>query len=529
MVHPCLATRTVPGDLGDARFNLYILEHTFRWIGDRNLSYVSPGIFYPYPGTMFFSDTHVGSVAFYVLFRAIGMTEYASFTLWFFTGYLLTFLASYYALLRFEFKPLAAVAAAVIFSFSLPSLAQFGHSQLVYRFGVPLAFLSLWSYLRTGRAKHAISLVVWVALQILCSIYIAIFLILTLIIFAAWSLLLNRKLSPLPCLLRQSVRDVRSLVEFPKLRRWGLLLLAALPALAALRLLTAYQTWSSAYGLGKSWQEISEMIPRLQSYLRMDSLPYWHAIYRRAFTANVPMANEHNMFMGIGALGLFLVGAVAAFSKREPGHQKNLLKATLLSLATLLVLLTTFENRTLYFFLTYIPGLNSIRAVTRIVIVMMFPVSLVISWGVHSMLHFTPRIPSRAVLCIFLMVSVLEIGMLKKPGFSALVAEARTDAIVNEARHKSVGIVNPILFVMGGNEAPYMTHLDAMFLAQQLGWPTVNGYSSNEVPGFQYRSTCGSPARQIAAYENWRRLNPVGQEISADDFKKRLVTIGCAF
>ena len=130
MVHPYLVTRTVPGDLGDARFNLYILEHTFKWMGDRSLSYISPGIFYPYPGTMFFSDTHTGSALFYVIFRALGKSEFTSFTLWFYIGYLLTFVASYYTLLHFKFKPLAAVTAAIIFSFSLPSLAQYGHAQL---------------------------------------------------------------------------------------------------------------------------------------------------------------------------------------------------------------------------------------------------------------------------------------------------------------------------------------------------------------------------------------------------------------
>jgi hypothetical protein len=116
--------------------------------------------------------------------------------------------------------------------------------------------------------------------------------------------------------------------------------------------------------------------------------------------------------------------------------------------------------------------------------------------------------------------------MLRKSRFSAWESETRTNAIINEARRKSVGVENPILFVMEGNEAPYIAHLDAMLSAQQLGWPTANGYSGNQVPGYQYRSACDSPARQVAAYENWRRLHPVGQEISANDFMKRLVMVG---
>jgi len=526
MVHPYLATRSVPGDLGDARFNLYILEHTFLWISEPNRSYMSPGIFYPYPGAMFFSDTHVGSVLVYILFRAVGISEFTSFTLWLFTGYLLTFVASHYALLRFGFKPLAAVTAAVIFSFSLPSLAQLGHAQLVYRFAVPLAFLSLWRYLRAGRVTDAASLAIWTSLQMLCSVYVGIFLILTLGVFGFWSLVLNRKLHPLSAVLRRSLEDARFVVSNRSIRHWTGPMVAALLAVAVAVLLGTYQIWSVAYGLGKKWLEISEMVPRLQSYFQMQGLPYWNFIYRKVVTAVLPMANEHNLFMGLGALGLFLLGAAAAISQTEPRRRKNLAKTALLVLATLLVLVTMFENQTFYFFLTYVPGLSAIRAVARISIVLMFPVSLVIAWGVHALLRSPAKGARLAMLWILLAISVLEIGMFRQPSFPISEAETRIVAIVSEARRKSVGIENPILFVMGGNEAPYLVHLDAMFAAQQLGWPTANGYSSNDVPGYEYKSTCDAPARQIAAYENWQRAHPVGPELSVKDFKRRLVLVG---
>jgi hypothetical protein len=102
----------------------------------------------------------------------------------------------------------------------------------------------------------------------------------------------------------------------------------------------------------------------------------------------------------------------------------------------------------------------------------------------------------------------------------------RTEAIVNEARRKSAGIANPILFVREGGEAPYKVHIDAMLAARQLGWPTANGYSGNQVPGYEYQPTCDTPARQIAAYQSWRHLHHVGQEIRADDFLNRLVSVG---
>jgi hypothetical protein len=526
ILNPYLSTGTVPGDLGDARFNAYILEHTFQRIDTRNLPYVSPKIFYPYPGTIFLSDTHIGDVAVYIFFRYLGIAEFPSFTLWFFAGYLLTFAASYYALLQLRFGPFVAVSAAIIFTFSLPSIAQFGHAQLVYRFGVPLAFLSLLNFLRTGQVKHIFSLVAWTSLQLLCSIYTGMFLVLVLAAVAAWSLFLNRRVRPLRDLLRLSLLDGRSLVRGRSIRRWTTLLVAAIPAVGAILLLRAYHHWSVIYGLGRAWKEIAPMVPRPQSYLLMDILPYWKVIYETFIGADVPTRYEHNMFMGFGALSLFLVGTAAAIAGDVPRYQDNLARMTLLTLVSLFAVLTMFGNDTLYFFLTYLPGLNSIRAVTRIVVVLMFPIAIVVATGAEAMLRTRPRTPGLWAVGILLTVSLLEISMIGKGNFPISESDRRTDAIVDEARRQSSGIVNPILFVMEGDELPYKVHLDAMFAAQQLGWPTVNGYSGNLVPGYEYRSTCEAPARQVAAYENWHRLHQVGPEVSASDFLSRLVYVG---
>ena len=131
-----------------------------------------------------------------------------------------------------------------------------------------------------------------------------------------------------------------------------------------------------------------------------------------------------------------------------------------------------------------------------------------------------------SAVCILLVASLLDIVMVQKGGFSRSESDSRTDAIVDEARRQSRGIANPILFVMEGNERPYKAHLDAMFAAQQLGWPTVNGYSGNSVPGYDYRSTCETPARQIAAYQNWHRQHHAGPEIGKSEFLSRLVFVG---
>ena len=230
----------------------------------------------------------------------------------------------------------------------------------MYRVGVPLAFLSLLNFLRTGLLKHAFSLIAWTSLQLLCSIYTGVFLVLVLAAVAAWSLFLNRRPLSLVALLRLSLIDGRSLLHGWPVRRWTLLLVAAVPAVGAILLLGAYHHWSAVYGLGRGWKEIATQIPRPQSYLLMDNLPYWKVVYETLIRADVPTRHEQNMFMGFGAFSLFLIGAATTIAGNVPRYQHNLAKTALLALVSLFVVLTMFGNESLYYFLTYIPGLNSI-------------------------------------------------------------------------------------------------------------------------------------------------------------------------
>ena len=50
----------LPGNLGDTRFNNYILEHNFRWVTGKDPSLLDAPFAYPFPETLTFSDNHFG-------------------------------------------------------------------------------------------------------------------------------------------------------------------------------------------------------------------------------------------------------------------------------------------------------------------------------------------------------------------------------------------------------------------------------------------------------------------------------------
>jgi hypothetical protein len=516
--------RLVPGDLGDARFNIYILEHLARWLAGRDASLASPGIFYPFPGALYFSDTHFGSAFFYVIFRALGIGEYRAFTLWFFIGYLLTFAASYFVALRLGYNSALAAIIATIFSFSLPSLGQFGHSQLVYRFPVPLAFLSCWNFVRTGSVRHLLWLIVWVSLEMLCGVYLGVFLALAVVIFIGCSLLIERGWRPAGTLMSDCISDARQILRNRKIQDGFLLAVAGIAAVAAAAALAEYQGWSDLYGFKRSWREIAAHLPRPISYLVMDYLPYWKTIDQSLIHAEVPTRNEQNIFVGVGVLSFFVVGLGSIFTASK--EENRLVRSALATIIVLVLLTTMFGDYSAYYFLTYIPGFDSIRAVTRISIVTMFPVALVAAEGARALMSTLPRTPSVVALLLFLTISVLEILMIEKPGFPIDEAERRISAIVEEARRLSAGKTDPILSLVEDWELPYMNHLDAMLAAQRLGWPTSNGYSGNGPPGYQYKLNGSSQAVLFDAYEQWHAVHDAGPDFKAADLLSRDVLIG---
>src|SRR5512133_579316 len=136
----------MPGDLGDARFNSYTLEHDYRRITGDDSSLWNAPFFYPYSQTLTFSENHFGSMLFYAIFRGLGLDREPAFQAWYLLSFLLNYGAAVFVLHKLKLNPLAIGLGAFFFTFGLPVLGQENHVQLIYRFCIPLACYSLWQF-----------------------------------------------------------------------------------------------------------------------------------------------------------------------------------------------------------------------------------------------------------------------------------------------------------------------------------------------------------------------------------------------
>lgn len=486
----------VPGDLGDARFNSVILEHLYLWVINKDIELWNPQFFYPFEGVLAFSDNHLGTALPYILLRTLGFSREIAFDGWFFIGNCLNFFAAYYVLRKFGFSAFSSSAGAFVFAFALPALVKEGHAQLLYRFAIPLAFLTFHELILSRRLTTIWKVAFWLVLQFFCSIYLGIFLLYLLLATLLSFLVLERE-GHLFSNLTKSLKK-----ELP----WSLIsasLALALCVAAFSWLMLHYLQVSKDYGFERSYSEIASMLPRLSSYLIADSSELSSWIGR--FVGGIPMRHEHNLFFGLGVWLLVISGLFAIAQKQ---HFEQLGKLQVCSLLILIIMTLSIYNISLYWFLAQLPGLNAVRAVSRIVLVMLLPIGFLVAIGSEYILSFCKQSKSVKVLAGMLIMILIGAETISYAPHNTPIAQWQT-------RQKNLQKLLPesipedsILFINSKLNAPfYLVELDGMILSQDMGLPTLNGYSGNFPPGYKFPYPCNKYQERLYGYSSHRNID----------------------
>jgi hypothetical protein len=508
----------VPGDLGDARFNNYVLEHFFHWVTGLTRDYWNAPFFFPFQQTIAFSDNLIGSAPFYVLFRWAGLDMISAFQCWYVLGFLLNFISASYVFCRLHLKPLAVGTGAFFFTFGLPLLAQEGHAQLLYRFCVPLACFLLWRFHQAPRLWTLVALIAWIVWQFYLTIYIGIFLLLYLSVLILLSLLFI----PAKTLWQRLTLWLRRLGEAWSQAGFTGRILAvitmAVLGVGLVALILPYYRVTRIYGFSRNLHEIFTMLPRLQSYLIADNSQFWGSM--GSIFSNIPMRWEHQLFPGLSVTILILVGILGRFQTEH----KNLAWLHFGAALVLVALTLDFHGYSLYRLAGFVPGLNSVRAVTRIILVLMWPISLFIAWAVDG---FVQRFNQQhrwtlAALSLVTGLLVAESVFYNHLTYASADAQARLETLGQKI---PVAIpANPILFVAWNKQEPsWKDDIDAMLLAQELGWPTLNGYSGNYPPGYAPADSCAQLPTRIMNYMDFTGISNPSYYL---EIIKRVIPVG---
>lgn len=515
VLHPYTTGREMPGDLGDARFNLALLEFFYhsvvRAMGGHSADFANAPFFYPWPSVTNFSDTFWGDAGVYALVRALGVGEIAAFQIWFVAGFALTYAAALVSFRKLGLAPWGAAAGAFLFAFPLPMGMQFLHAQLVYRLWIPPALLAFDRLLRRRSIRSGAACVLFIALQLAVSIYLGMFLVLLLASYSAalWLFGQNR-LTALPD--RDSVRPVGAAECIQAL----LLLVAALILLAVVAI--PYLDVQKMYGFSRTWSQVAGGLPRPQSYLLAGVSQLWPNLSN---VFPLPQIVEQQLFPGLSA-----IIPVVWFLVSRQARARHALAPVMLGTAAILVALTIdLGGFTIYRLIYPLPGFSVLRAIGRVILVIMLPLSLLFGMLIDDLAGVGAyALPRHLVALLLLGFLVAECSLIGHPSSSP--AEWRTRREALEAKMPKHLPAQAIFAVATGRhvDMPWIeTQTDADVVAASLGIHTLNGYSGNYPPQWKAMATCRDVIANLRAGRHFLAEHGLKVPVIAPE---RIVLIG---
>ena len=462
----------IPGNLGDARLNIYFLEHGYKWLSGLEKSFWDAPFFYPAPNVMAFSDNHLGTLPIYAIFRLMNFDRDMAFQFWILSLFIFNYFFCYFSLRKFNFSAFSSACGAFIFAFSMPIASRLGHIQLLPRFLVPVGVYFTWNYLTKHDLRALIGLCIAVVWQLYCTIYIGLFLI-----YVVASFVISYWL-------------VRGKAFLASKRLWAykkhvaaIIILLVLSTIVLLPLFLPYMANSNEYGL-RPWEMIANQLPRVESYFVPPSGSFVWSWLSSVIGVNLPLRWEQQSFIGAVPLIAFFACFLLCFGKRPVAFTESICilgKTSIICFLILFISTLSFNGFSLYKFATLLPGVAAIRAVSRIIVVLSFLFSIFIA------ILFTFLTTSRSkgtysiqIIIMVLLFTALSLDQLiiSFPKFNKFDAKDRVDKLVERIK-KVRGNKSVLVYMPDNGEAHWGVHLDAMLTAQVLNMNTVNGYSGN--------------------------------------------------
>lgn len=489
----------IPGNLGDARLNMYVLEHGYRWLTHLDHSFWSAPFFYPAPNVITYSDNHLGSFLFYSVFRTLGASRETAFQLWVITIFVLNYFITWLVLKAQKFHPIGAIASAYLFTFPMIMAGQMGHAQLAPRFMVPVAFWMAYLFLECGKPRMLWLLLAACAYQIYLNVYIGYFLVLSLGPFCVALFLYRKQWTAI----RPFIENVGIRVALRRSAAYAGSCIGMI--LVLLPLVIPYYHTQQELG-GRSWEEVVQMLPRWQSYLYAPDSIVWGKLLH--FGDALPYRVEHQLFLGVLPFIGILIFLYLVLKRRLALPERQLGLAMITVLIALGVLTFCNQGDSIYHhFWAHLPGAGGIRAVTRIILVLVYPIAVVFGAIVTYSLN---RLPVTRLnwMPAFIGLGILMLVVLDQAATVASIGKRHCKDRIAQLKAKINGTRRSVLWVC--NHAPegfIIEQLDAMLAAQDLGLNVVNGYSGlapKEYPT-QLWSLTGDVCAGIGI---WTRLHP---------------------
>lgn len=343
----------IPGDLGDARFNNYVLEHGYQYLNGDVHDFWDAPMMYPCKNVIAFSDNLIGTMPIYALFRKCGSDRETSFQYWILALFALNFIACFWALYKWQNNIILASVGAYIFAFGIYLLGQLEHAQVFPRFAAPLTFYWFFKFLQTYKNNYFFYFLFGLVFQFYCGVYLGFILFYCILFYFISHMIIYR--------------DFNAISAFCRSKKMFFALISIVVALISLwPMMSHYLSITKITGM-RSFGELEPTISRPIAYFFTHvAATTWRGILSDHSQFAFEQWWSHFMFMGAVLWIAIITGIILLLTQHQKIDKRNL-KSILLSLFLCLLFTTNFNGFSLYRCIYALPGFSSMRSIDRFI------------------------------------------------------------------------------------------------------------------------------------------------------------------
>ncbi len=490
-------------DLGDTRLVNYFLEHGYQWMkSGMHESFWNPLFYYPHLNVAAYAEVLIGVGPFYWFWRWLGFSMDTSFQFWMMTMSTLDYvLCAFFLIHILNVGKISAFMGAFLFAFGAARVSALCHQQLLPAFYI---IFSLWGLCRLFVVPKRNN-VNWyffmffsgIVLQCYSGFYLAWFYVFSLVIAIVWVFFKN---------------EYRKLFfSFLKENRFHIIFYSFFSMVALYPFLVHYGRTHIEIG-DRSFSEVKSMLTGIRQwfYHGPDSWLYgW--LSQLVFFRDFPM--EHEKRMGVGFLTMILFCLGLSEHRKHP-----LVHLSILVAVTWFICTTSLPYRKSLWGILYpvVPGAGAIRAISRL------GIFFLIIEAIGIALWFDKKLKGASQRRVGLKVVVLFLFCVLEQGTSTLSYNkiydrdrvAYLEKVVLQAKNETsceAFYYSPIQ----GAKPNYVYQLDAMLVALRIKFPTLNGYTGSEPPGWflstnviQSKETEAQLTQAIKDWASREKFNP---------------------
>lgn len=464
-----------PGDLGDARFNNYILEHAHRYFTGKEKSYWDAPFMYPEENIIAYSDNLLGTAPFYSFLRIIGNDRETAFQYWFILIIVLNYLASYLFLVRYFRNNYAAVLGAMVFTFSMALQSQMAHAQTFPRFAIPLAFWMALLFAEKLKPLYFFLAILFIVYEIYCGIYLGFMLMIPIGILFLFTLKIKRN-------------ELKEHWQFKKWK-WQMVISLLVNIVILAPLMIPYAMHASDAGLLNYKEHIRSNIPTIKShFFSRNGTLLWDWLSEMA--TDYPAWWDHRIFAGglaTVALIIFLVIIGIKLYKKEIWNNIQLTPSVKIIFYTIIfnfLFFLRFGNFSLYRIIYFIPGFGSMKALQRIINIELLFFAIALTFLLTFLLK---KDTIKSFLLFILLLGIFMVDNYFKPASFNHTSKAYSQERVSTLMDKMKDIPEGSVIAyepLERTDPLYAYKLDAMLASQSLNLKSVTGYTGSSPRGY---------------------------------------------